>query len=123
MQIAIVVDKNFPKSSLTKDEVRAIFLSKKRFIHQKKILVMNYKPNSIVRECFEKNILKKSKSSLNRYWLKAYYQGKRPPKVITSYKMLLLYLNRVTPAIGYTIIQQNLEKKVKIVFKIECEDL
>ena len=119
-KLLVIGDKNFPENNLTKPEIKAIFLNKKRFIEGKKILVMNHEFNHPLRLCFEKNILEKSERSLEKYWRKAYYNGKRPPKIVSSEEMLFLYLERIQPSIGY--VEQNMTRKenIKILYKVEC---
>jgi len=120
-EIVVVADKNFPESNLTKAEIRSIFLDKKHFFGKKKVLVMNYEFNHPLRICFEKNILEKSERSLERYWRRAYYKGKRPPKIIKSVEMLFSYFENVTPSIGYVDLNTTLRKNIKILYTRECE--
>jgi ABC-type phosphate transport system substrate-binding protein len=120
IELVVIGDKNFPENNLTRQEVRAIFLDKKRFINEKKILVMNHKVSHPLRQCFEKNILKKTKRSLERYWRKAYYQGKRPPKIVSSEEMLFLYLDGVSPSIGYSDINATIGREVTVLYRVEC---
>jgi hypothetical protein len=120
-EIAIVADNNFPKDKLTKNEIKELFLGNIYFIDGKRVLVMNYKFNHPMRLCFEKNILQKSQRSLERYWQKAYYQGIRPPKIITSSKMLFLYLDSVYPSIGYVELEDISNKNIKILYKTRCK--
>ena len=120
-ELVVVGDKNFPDNNLTIQQIRAIFLDKKHFIKKEKILVMNHKVNHPLRQCFEKKILKKTKRSLERYWRKAYYQGKRPPKIISSNKMLFLYLQSVQPSIGYVDFNATFDKEVRVLYRVRCE--
>ncbi|RUM75683.1 MAG: hypothetical protein DSZ11_01745 [Sulfurovum sp.] len=120
-ELLVVGNNSFPEQNLTLEEIASIFLKKKRFIHNEKILVMNFEANTPIRECFEKNILQKSRTSLERYWRKAYYQGKKPPKVITSPEMLFSYLECISPSIGYIDANATEENNVTILYKIECE--
>jgi len=120
-EILIIGDKNFPKESLTLQEIRAIFLNKKRFIGGEQILVMNYEANHPLRLCFERNILDRSERSLERYWRKAYYKGKRPPKIIKSTQMLFAYLDSVQPSIGYSDVNETINNvEVRILYRGEC---
>ena len=121
-EIVVVANKDFPESNLTKQEIQAVFLDKKRFFGEKKVLVMNYEFNHPLRLCFEKNILQKSERSLERYWRRAYYKGKRPPKIIKSLEMLFLYFDNVTPSIGYVDLNSTVGKEVTVLYKIECGD-
>ncbi len=118
--LLVIANNNFPENNLSKQEVKAIFLDKKRFIHSKKILAMNHKTQDPLRLCFEKNILEKSERSLERYWRKAFYQGKKPPKIISSVSMLFLYLNKVKPSIGYVDGNHSLNKDIKVLYKVDC---
>jgi len=121
IELVVIGDKNFSENNLTIQQIRAIFLDKKHFIKEEKILVMNHKANHPLRQCFEKEILKKTKRSLERYWQKAYYLGKRPPKIISSTNMLFLYLDTVHPAIGYSDLNATFDREVKILYRVECE--
>jgi len=120
-ELLVVGNSSFPENNLTIEEIQSIFLKKKRFIHDEKILVMNFEANNPIRHCFEKNILQKSRASLERYWRKAYYQGKKPPKVITSPEMLFSYLEYISPSIGYVDANATLENNVTILYRIGCE--
>ncbi|MCH9741175.1 MAG: hypothetical protein K0U38_10130 [Epsilonproteobacteria bacterium] len=121
-EIVVIGDKAFPKDELTVQEIRAIFLDKKPvYVGEHKALVMNYEFNHPLRSCFEKNILQKSQRSLERYWRKAYYQGKQPPKIIKSTAMLLGYLENVRPSIGYSDANTTLNKKLKILYRGVCQ--
>jgi len=120
-EIVIVADNNFPKDKLTKDEIKELFLGNIYFIDGKRVLLMNYKSNHPMRLCFEKNILQKNQRSLERYWQKAYYQGIRPPKIITSSEMLFLYLDSVYPSIGYVELKDIANQKIKVLYKTRCK--
>ena len=120
-ELVVIANKKFQEQNLTVEEIRAIFLDKRHFIDEKKVLVMNFKVGSSLRSCFEKRVLKKSKRSLERYWRKAYYQGKRPPKIIKSKEMLFSYLDNVSPSIGYSDINDTMDKNVTILHKVTCD--
>jgi len=120
-ELLVVGNSSFPENNLTLEEIQSIFLKKKRFINDEKILVMNFEANNPTRQCFEKNILQKSRTSLERYWRKAYYQGKKPPKVIKSTKMLFSYLEYISPSIGYIDANATMENNVTTLYKIECK--
>ncbi len=120
-ELVVVGNSNFPKQSLSLQEIQSIFLSKKCFIDGKRVLVMNFEVNSSLRRCFEKHILKKSQASLERYWRKAYYKGKRPPKIVTSKEMLFLYLQTVQPSIGYVDANATSNREVKVLYRVGCD--
>ncbi|HHD75972.1 MAG TPA: hypothetical protein ENK95_03990 [Campylobacterales bacterium] len=120
-ELVIIGDKSFKDKNITLQEVKDFFLAKKRFLEGKKILVMNYEHDNLLRECFETMVLKKSSRSIERYWQKAYYQGKRPPKIVTSKEMLLTYMQVVQPSIGYVDKGKELPAYTLILFEIKCQ--
>jgi hypothetical protein len=119
-EIVIVADKNFSEQNLTKKQIQAIFLDKKRFMQGEQILVMNYEFDYPLRRCFEKTILEKTPRALEKYWRRAYYKGKRPPKVVKSLNMLLSFLKKVQPSIGYLDVNELEDKNVSILYTEEC---
>ena len=119
-EILVISDKNFKEENLSVKEIKDIFLSKKRFIGGEKILVMNHEFNHPLRRCFEKSILKKSQRSLERYWQKAYYEGKRPPKIVKSTQMLFSYMEKVQPSIGYVDQNASVGKELKVLYRGVC---
>ena len=119
-ELLVIGDKSFAEHNLTVSEIKAIFLDKKRFLEGSKILVMNYESHHSLRSCFEKNILEKSERSLEKYWRKAYYKGKRPPKIISSEEMLFLYLESVQPSIGYIDSNSTIPNELLVLYKVEC---
>ena len=119
-ELIVVGNKNFPEQNLSLEKIQSIFLSKKRFIAGEKVLVMNFEANNPLRKCFEESILKKSQASLERYWRKAYYKGKRPPKVVKSLEMLFSFFEKVNPSIGYIEASDIKDKNVSILYRKEC---
>jgi len=120
-ELVVIGDKNFPEQNLTIEEIRTIFLDKRRFMDEKRLLVMNFEVKNSLRDCFEQHVLNKSKHSLERYWRKAYYQGKRPPKIIKSLAMLFSYLDNVSPSIGYSDMNATSENNVTVLYKVTCD--
>lgn len=120
-ELLIVADKNFKEEKLTVQEIKDIFLSKRRFSEGSKILVMNHTLEHPLRRCFEKNVLKKSRRSLERYWQKAYYKGQRPPKIVKSVEMLVSYLEKVQPSIGYAYKNDVIGKEFKVLYRGVCK--
>ncbi len=119
-EIAVIVHKDFPKEHLSVKTIQAIYLKKRRFIADKKLLPINYPFDNALRECFEKRILKKSRHALERYWRRAHYQGKNPPKVLASEQMLLQYMENIEMVIGYVEINPPQNSPFKVVYKAVC---
>ncbi len=119
-EILVIANQDFPLEKISKTKLKMIFLNKKHYIKETQILPINYSPDNPLRCCFEKNILKKSKRSLQRYWLDAHYHGRRPPKVVKSKKALLKYLQNIPGSIGYIDSNITLDHNYKILFKEKC---
>jgi ABC-type phosphate transport system substrate-binding protein len=117
-EIYIIANRNFPVDKLTKKDIRSIYLDKKRHIKDKRILPLNYTYSSPLRELFERSVLKKSKKSLERYWIKAHYKGHRPPKVVKSKKSILSYIKKLDNAIGYIDSNLSKSKDIKLLLKV-----
>ncbi len=119
-EIWVVSGKDFPATTLTPQEVRAIFLDKKRFIGAVKILPINYPFSHATRACFEKQILHTSRRVLRRYWLKAHYKGHRPPKVVQTPATMLSYLQKVPGSIGYIDANERLLSDYRLLLRVPC---
>jgi len=118
----VVADESFTEQNLSKKQIQDIFLNKKRFLNGQQILVMNYESNHPLRICFQKSILEKSVSSLEKYWRRAYYKGKKPPKVIKSVEMLLSFFQTVQPSIGYMDINDSKKRNMKVLYREKCKE-
>jgi len=118
--ITVIAHQNFPKNHLNAKTIKAIYLDKKRFIADKKILPINYAFDNVLRECFERGILKKSRYGLESYWRSAHYKGKTPPKVVKSQKMLFQYVENVDMAIGYIDTNFPRDNEFKVLYKGRC---
>jgi len=120
-ELCIVASKTFPVNHISRTTLKAIFLDKKHLIKGEKILPINYNFHHPLRKCFEKSILRKNKRALERYWLKAHYNGKRPPKVVGSSATLLEYLQKVPGTIGYVDTNSTHSPALKILLRIPCD--
>lgn len=119
-ELCIVASKSFPLNHISRTTLKAIFLDKKHLVKGEKVLPINYDFHHPLRKCFEKKILRKSRRSLERYWLKAHYNGKRPPKVVGSSATLLEYLQNVPGAIGYVDTNCSHNPALKTLLRIPC---
>jgi len=88
-------------SSLTKTELKHIFLKKRVFLNGVKLIPLNLPTDTKIRQSFEKNILQLSRARLRAYWTKEHYLGHRPPKKQKSQQSILKFVENVDGAIGY----------------------
>ncbi len=119
--IYIIANKNFPLNTLTKKEIKAIYLDQKRHINGKKILPLNFTHDYPLRDSFEKTILKKSRKYLERYWIKAHYNGHQPPKVLKSKTSMLSFIKKLDTALGYVDGNKPDLKEIKILLEVKLK--
>ena len=103
---------------VTKEELRKIYLKKRRFWKETRLNPLNLPSNNQYRQRFEKDILKMSAEKLDTYWMKQHYQGHRPPYRVESVKSMILFVKKVKGAIGY-IPESQLVKGVKIIYRFQ----
>ena len=115
IQIAIIANKNLPISKLNENEVRKIFLKKKMFIKGKKLVPVNLDADSKVRQLFQKYILKMDNEDYSLYWNKKYFNGIKPPIVLSSQEAVIKFIKKVNNSIGYVELEKvKGEKNIKI---------
>jgi len=119
-ELLVIAGRDFPIRHISKKDLKALYLDKKHLIKNRPVLTLNYPPDNPLRNCFERQVLRKSRYALRRYWLQAHYNGKRPPKVIKSQKALFAYIRQVPGAIGYVRESTVLEPDFKILARITC---
>ncbi len=118
LQIAVIANKNFPVSSLNENEIRKIFLKKKMFIKDKKVVPVNLKNNSQIRQLFQKYILKMDNEEYNLYWNEKYFNGIKPPIVMSSQEAVIKFVKNIDNAIGYVELKKVKNRKDIKILKI-----
>ena len=116
-EYAVVANTRLALHTITQKELRPIFLKKRRFINNTKLVVLNQKPNSAIRNSFEHKILQMSRQRLRRYWTAQHYRGHRPPIQLPSDASVIKFVQKVEGAIGYverSSIPKNAE--IRIIF-------
>lgn len=118
LQIAVIANKNFPVSNLNESEIRKIFLKKKMFIKNKKVVPVNLKNNSQIRQLFQKYILKMDNEEYNLYWNEKYFNGIKPPIVMSSQEAVIKFVKNIDNAIGYVELKKVKNRKDIKILKI-----
>jgi len=119
-EILIIGNKSLPVDHLSKHEVKLIYLKKKLFIKNIKLVPVNLSPFNPLRKKFNKYILKMDNEQLNLYWNKMYFYGIDPPVVLSSQRSVVEFVSKIKGGIGY-ITPKYLNKKVKVLLVIEVE--
>ncbi len=120
LKLKIVAHRDFPVDHISPKRLKRLYLAQKYLIHNQEILPINYTTDNHLRDCFEKRILHKNRRALERYWLNAHFQGKRPPKVVKSTAALLKYLQKIPYAVGYVDQNTTLPETLKVLYSVEC---
>ena len=114
----VVVNKNNPVTSLSKNQLKKIYTKKMtKWDDDKKIKPLDLLKNSDVRSSFSSNVLKKSVSAMRAYWQRQIFSGKGvPPPEKKSDTDVIEYVKNNPGAIGYVSAGANISgvKKIKI---------
>lgn len=105
-----------PIDSLNRSQVRMIYLKKRRFWGDTKLIALNLPPLNALRQTFEHEVLKMNAAQLDAYWMKEHYKGQRPPYRVESLKSMLLFVKKVKGAIGY-IPASKVESGMKVIYR------
>jgi len=88
-------------STPTLRQLKDIFLMKRHYVGDTKVLPINMLLSSDLRQKFEQNVLKVNRDKLNSYWIKQHFQGISPPMTQASSRSVKLFIKNVEGAIGY----------------------
>jgi len=114
----IVVNKNNPASTMTRDEVSKIFMKKNlRWKNGEKVIPLDLVSTNPLRELFSQRIHQKAVSAIRVYWQKKIYSGTGlPPAERTNDAEVLAFIREHNAAIGYVSDQADLDsvKEVRI---------
>jgi len=102
---------------LSLETITALYLDKRHTLKGYRVILLNLSFDSNLRSVFEKEILRKSRQELERYWLRAHYRGHRPPKVVESQEAAALYIKKLNYAIGYMKKSIALKHGLQIVYE------
>jgi ABC-type phosphate transport system substrate-binding protein len=118
--IAVIVNKDNARRALNRDELRAIFQTKKtNWDGGSHILPLNLPSDSDARARFDEVVLGMSRDEVARYWIDRKIRGgERPPKRIPSPKLVLAVVEKKLEAIGY-VHEDQVHSGVRIVARIK----
>jgi ABC-type phosphate transport system substrate-binding protein len=115
-QFSVIISKKAPFSTLTTQQVRDIYLLKRHFIGDVRIIPINLVGQDDARTEFESSILQMDHNRLNAYWVKQHFQGITPPLTQPSFESIKVFVQNVDGAVGY--IPSNLvDSSVKVIYE------
>lgn len=112
----LVTNPKSPIDSLSKSQVRMIYLKQRRYWKSIKLVPINLPPESELRKHFEKSLLKMHHSQLENYWIRQHYKGLRPPYRVESVESVKMFVKKVEGAIGYIPLSK-LDKDLKVLYE------
>ena len=100
--IAVVVGRSSVVTSVSLDDLREIYLRRRRFWKDGVAIVpINLPPDNPARERFSRRVLGRAPVDLLTYWNARYFEGVTPPLVLQTPAAVRAYLQRQPEAIDY----------------------
>lgn len=116
--IYVITNKALSINALSKDEIAAIYLLKKKHWQDDEPMVpINLPAQSEARNLFTEQIFNSTPEKLGGYWDKMLFKGITPPLTQSSEQAVMLFVERVKGAIGYVETKPD-NPNLKIVYKI-----
>ena len=101
---------------LDANEIRRIYLKKRRYIDTLRLIPLNLSASDPLRESFQRAIMSMSDRQLASYWAKQHYMGHRPPLTMMSVESVIAFVREVDGAIGY-VPKEAVDSSVKIIYE------
>ncbi|MDA3915024.1 hypothetical protein [Oleiagrimonas sp.] len=101
-QIAIIVSRHTPVTTIDNNLLRSVFLKKIFLDPANHVYVpVNLKPDSKLRRDFTLAVIHMDEPQLQSYWNRQYFQGISPPFVLGSQTAVVDFVAKTPGAIGY----------------------
>jgi len=98
---AVVVSRATALESMDVNTVRDVFLKKRNFGGDVRMVPVNPLGGEDARFAFEARVLNMNREALNRYWIGNHVQGISPPTTQASLASIKRFIEKVDGAIGY----------------------
>jgi len=116
--IYVIANKALAVNELSKDDIAAIYLLKKKHWEDDEAMVpINLPVQSEARNLFTEQVFDSTPEKLGGYWDKMLFKGITPPLTQNSEQAVMLFVERVKGAIGYVESKPE-NPNIKIVYKI-----
>ncbi len=102
-EVVVVVNPGSGVSSLSKGDVKKLFLGKMKSLPGgPKAVVVEQAPGSPARDVFNAKVLKKNDKKLKAYWSKMIFSGKgKPPEQVANDAEVKAFVSSTPGGIGY----------------------
>lgn len=115
--LVVVAGENFSVNTLTKEEIRSIYVAKKFHVGGQKVIPINLGIDNPLRLKFESEVVNVDRDILSRIWLQAHFLGYKPPKTFKTQEMVAEFLSKVDNSIGYVDESMAQKYHLKILFR------
>lgn len=116
--VYVIANKALPHNDLSKDEIAAIYLLKKKHWDDgDPILPINLPAQSQSRNVFTEQVFNSTPEKLGGYWDQMLFKGITPPLTQNSEQAVMLFVERMKGAIGY-VEQKPDNPNLKVIYKI-----
>jgi ABC-type phosphate transport system substrate-binding protein len=115
-QYAVVVNQKNKLDKISHKHIKDIFLKKRHFIDDQKMIALNVSASMPIRMAFEKKVLKMDRERLNIFWTKQHFQGISPPLTQSSIKSAKAFIKNVDGAIGY-LPKKEIDETLKVLYE------
>ena len=117
--IAVVVGKASVVTSISRDDLRELYLRRQRlWPNGTRAVPINLPPDHPARQRFSRLVLGRSPSDLVSYWNARYFEGIVPPMVVPSPAAVRAYLAAEADAIAYLPLSE-VDDTCRVVFLLE----
>lgn len=100
--IAVVVGRSSDLRGVTVDDLREIYLRRRRvWPNGRRVIPVNLPPDHPLRDRFSRRVLGRATRDLVGYWNRRYLEGVQPPLVLKTPQAVCAYLAVEPDAIGY----------------------
>lgn len=113
---SVVISKKVPLTAITVEQIRDIYLQKRRSIGDQKIIPLNLVGQEPSRLAFESAVIGMGRDRLNAYWVKQHFQGNSPPITQPSPESINAFVQNVDGAIGY-IPSSMVDNSLRVIYE------
>jgi len=115
-EYAVVMANNSSVSALDESHIRDIFLRRRNFDGDVKLIPVNLVGEDPARVSFERYVLQMDREQLNKYWVGNHFQGISPPTTQSSLPSVKVFIGRVSGAIGYVPLGM-VDESLKVLYE------
>lgn len=115
-QYSIIISKKVSLSGISVEQIRDIYLQKRRTIGDQKIIPLNLVGQEPSRIAFENAVIGMGRDRLNAYWVKQHFQGNTPPITQPSHESIKAFVQNVEGSIGY-IPSSMVDNNVRVIYE------